>query len=290
MAFIYTAGHMQEHMKLRALQYANAVRDNRFGLRHPRIEDELFERFGGGDYIRDICGFMDRYHCFNMYDGAWSAEYDRRWCPKMFDKQVSVLREAAITGVPLADCAAKRGVDFVGFHFSALVYEEIFSSKADAVYAGDIDFQGIKADGCYMDGIWSDRILSFQGASLREAKFYEISETSVKPGFHAWRMSFQDADLSGADMRFSYLRDCNFMDAAMDDTKLHDSNIFGACFHRVTGVFLLCGPGGKRSDEYRRYWEAVKRFGSAFDDVESDGSFDGAVSAVLTKREVELRR
>jgi uncharacterized protein YjbI with pentapeptide repeats len=197
---------------------------------------------------------LERYAAINYREKVWSDRYDKKWKPSRFRKQLAALKMAKQTGLDLASCADNLGTNFRGFHFSYPLLEELYPSTVNRNLSRppEVSFENLEADGCFIERRWGDVISSFRKAKLKEAKFYDSGDYVV-PGANLWEKDFSEADLSGVDLRFSYLRGCNFMGAAMHGANLHDSDVFECCFHRVSGVFYLCSPGKKFGDEIKRY-------------------------------------
>lgn len=186
-----------------------------------------------------ITQHIKKYATLNYASGLWSSEYDTEWCLSRHEEQISALFDAIQGICELHHSLEARGVDLCGFHFSNALFHQLF----DTIAVDPLDrtkqylsFYKVKANGCFMENLWANQISTFHRASLREAKFY--SEYSfIKPGINCYSTDFSYADLSGADLRLSYLRKSNFSDAIMHRTLLQDANLFQSSFAGATGNF-----------------------------------------------------
>lgn len=198
---------------------------------------------------------LEKFATNNYVAGVWSDQFDRHWREAPYLKQVAAIKEAKNSGRPLKECADKEGVNFNGFHFSSILYMELFPIETCTDVLQQlhlIDFTGISANGIYIESIWLSVISSFAKASLKHGKFYTKNPEYCRPGTNAYRMDFSGADLSYADLRFSYLRGCNFSDAILDSTDLRDANIFQCVFKGATGQYKLTATHNKGAI-YLRY-------------------------------------
>jgi len=183
---------------------------------------------------------IEKFAANNYSSTVWSRKFDRRWRESPYLKQVAALEEAKISGRRLKECADELGINFDGFHFSAFLHRELFAiepAEKDFRPLPLIDFTGVFANGAYIESMWLGVISSFAEASLKHSKFYTQNPELCRPGTNAHRVDFSGANLSHADMRFSYLRECNFSKALLHGTDLRDSNLFQCQFDGATGMY-----------------------------------------------------
>ncbi|MFT6464992.1 pentapeptide repeat-containing protein [Halopseudomonas sp.] len=217
------------------------------------------------DTYRDGFAALDHLENFAVHNystGDWLGDYDKNWRPFLHTKQAAALKEAEATGVPLKRCADKMQVSFDGFHFSSMLYTELFPSTIsfnNFAHPNMIDFTGITANGSFIEQIWLGVVSSFAQSSLKQAKFYSGTCELCRPGTNTYRMDFSEANLSHADLRFSYLRGCKFTNAVLEGTDFRCANLFECDFAGATGIYRSTTEGDERIEYFRYFDEATEQ-------------------------------
>lgn len=122
---------------------------------------------------------------------------------------------------------------FVGFHFSEALFNKIFCMLDGWP---NVDFAGLIAHDALIQEQWMGG--SFAGAKLSRAKFYRTYvDPAIGPGVVAPDTDFSNADLSGADLRLSYISRCNFTNAMLEGTDFRGATIHGARFNQSAGTY-----------------------------------------------------
>jgi|GEM_PF-5208676 len=197
---------------------------------------------------------LDSFAEYNYASGTWSSDFNKSWRRSVHKKQMAALIEAESSGVSLKKCADKYGIDFDGFHFNDVLYMALFPRTIDIddfAHPNLIDFSGISANGSFIDSTWVNTIGSFSMCQLKQAKFYTSTSEGCFPGTNTYQMDFTGANLSGADLRFSYLRGCNFTNTKLEGTDFRDSNLLECCFSGAEGTYILTTEGNEGVERLR---------------------------------------
>lgn len=202
----------------------------------------------------DSLDHLDSFADYNYGSGAWSRDFNKAWRRSVHKKQIAALIEAESSGVSLKKCAGKYGVNFDGFHFSSILYMAIFPrtiSLKNFAHPNLIDFSEISANGSFIDKIWVGTIASFSMCQLKQAKFYTSTSEGCFPGTNTYQMDFTGANLSEADLRFSYLRGCNFTNTVLTGTDFRDANLLECCFSGAEGTYISTAEGNEGVERLR---------------------------------------
>lgn len=201
------------------------------------------------EFCREQSLFL-KYCSFNQLNGIWRGPNGLKWRRHIFNRQCSALLSAAEKNIPVAEEAERLNITFENFHFSQFLYKKLYTKRVR------LDFSGIEATGCYLEQRWSDAITSLRGAKLAYAKFYKIyADGEIGPGIHYWRLNASSADLSGADLRESYLRSSSFYRANLHGADLRNANIFDCIFDGSKGFCIL----GDENSDTTINWLAVPK-------------------------------
>lgn len=276
---IGSAGHVRSKLKhdaktvLRHLQetYAEAVPDlsRTSSRKRRRFTLTACKKLVATKYYNDprdafsVLDYLDQFAAYNYSTNVWSREFDKKWRLSVHKRQVAAIKKAEATGASLKECADEFSVNFCGFHFSYFLYVDVFPgvvSMQNFSHPKLIDFSGLSANGCFIEQTWLGVISSFSNSNFKKAKFYTEERDGIRPGANIYCMDFSGADMSGADLRFSYLRGCKFTNVRLEGTDFRDSNLLNCCFDGAEGSYKSTGDG-ERGDEYRRYVrEVFQRF------------------------------
>lgn len=179
---------------------------------------------------------ISRYVQYAQANGYWREPYGYPFRRARFLRQFDALVECFRDRVPLALAAEKRGVDFAGFHFSALLF-----GRLDQVLPRYPvpDFSHLQAPGSLVHWLWTMDVVKFNHANFSNAKFYTVTaDPLARPGGHFWVADFSHADLTGADFRDSYVRGAKFVGAKLDGADFRNANIYETDFTGAQGAYL----------------------------------------------------
>lgn len=186
---------------------------------------------------------ISRYVQYAQANGYWREHYGYSFRRARFLRQFDALVECFRDHVPLAAAAEKRGIDFAGFHFSAL----LFGRLDQVVRRYPVpDFSHLQAPGSLVHWLWTMDVVKFNNSNFSNAKFYSGTvDPLIRPGGHFWAADFSHANLTGADLRDSYMRGAKFVGAQLDGADFRNANTFEADFTGSQGAYLT----GEMSDD-----------------------------------------
>lgn len=186
---------------------------------------------------------ISRYTEYAHERGYWREPYVHPFRRGRYERQFNALVECFRDQVPLAVAAQKNGVDFAGFHFSALLFGRL--DQVIPKYRVP-DFSYLQAPGSLVYDLWVRDVTQFSHSNFSDAKFYTVTvDPLARPGGHFWIADFSHADLSGADFRQSYMRGARFIGANLDGADFRNANVYEADFTGTRGAFLT----GEMSDD-----------------------------------------
>lgn len=184
---------------------------------------------------------LQRFAQYNYEKRVWVQTKGRKWRASIHRKQIDALKMAEETGLSLSVCAKKLGVTFEYFHFSSQVLEDILfeiQSTNSRRNINLIDFSNLSAQGSFIESAWMPYVSSFACSDFQNAKFYHFLEDKISSGVNCFQADFSYANLSNADLRFSYLRESNFNNACLENTDFTGANIFDCNFNQSKGEYI----------------------------------------------------
>jgi hypothetical protein len=179
---------------------------------------------------------ISRHVQYAQTNGYWRETYDYSFRRARFLRQFDALVECFRDKIPLALAAEKRNVDFAGFHFSALPIGRL--DQVVERYPVP-DFSHLQAPGSLVHWLWTMDVIKFNHANFSNAKFYSVTvDPLARPGGHFWIADFSHANLSGADLRDSYMRGAKFIGANLEGADFRNANTYDADFTGARGAYL----------------------------------------------------
>lgn len=192
----------------------------------------------GYDKFEDIQkneGLTARYiaRCTSM--GYWSEPFTGEFRRSRHELQLEALLECFRDQVPLAQAAAKRNIDFSGFHFSDLLLNNLYVTLGRL---GLPNFSNLVAPGALIHSLWLLDVTEFKGVDFRNVKIYSVTVDPIaRPGANCFKADFTHADLRGADLRGSYFRSSLFHGALLEGADLRNANTYDCSFTGAKGAY-----------------------------------------------------
>lgn len=181
--------------------------------------------------LRDYCDH-------NAQRRIWNTPVRFFYQPDVFERQLQALLEAAEGNLGLAEAAKKHRVSFEHFDFSPPLLDFLVQRKGVSL----LSFEGVSAAGSVLADSWVSISTSFAGADLSNAKFVRyFDESHCRAGMMMHEGKFMAANLSGADLRWAYLRGADFSGANLEGTDLRNANLYESCMQKVTGTLMAGG-------------------------------------------------
>ena len=184
---------------------------------------------------------LQRFAQYNYEKRIWAQTKGRKWRASIHRKQIHAIKMAEETGLSLSICAKKLGVTFECFHFSSQVLEDILfeiQSTNSKRNINLIDFSNLSAKKSFIESSWMHYVSTFAGSDFHNAKFYHLFVDGIRSGVDCFQADFSYANLSNADLRFSYLRESNFNNACLENTDFTGANIFDCNFNQSKGEYI----------------------------------------------------
>lgn len=177
-----------------------------------------------------------KYARFNVLKEYWSSPYEGWYTQRRFQLQFDAIVHALRDGVPLAQAAALRCIDFEKFHFSSL----LFSRVSMVIRVRKLpSYNNLQAPGSLIDMTWFQGVENMQRMNLRGAKFYGVlCDPAIQPGAHCYNADFSGSDLRDVDFRCSYLRGSSFIGTNLQGADFRNANIYQCNFTGAKGQFI----------------------------------------------------
>lgn len=188
------------------------------------------------------------YYEKNLSNGAWDQPVRLLYTPVLFEAQLRVLVEAADRCQPIGIVASKRGVSFEQFHFSQELYNHLYT----VVEFDSLSFEGLHAPNSVFNSTWAESATNFMGANLEHCRFMHMDDMyATWSGIHVYEGNFARANLTGADMRRSYLRSSDFFSCKLEGADLRGANVNECGLGGSYGKFLSSKPTDRYSMRHK---------------------------------------
>jgi len=204
-------------------------------LKHSQWLQQVARDFGLDYNQVSRCSERLRDYCdHNAQKRIWSAPVRFFYQPDVFERQLQALLDAAEGKVGLAEAAQKHRVTFENFDFSPPLLDLLVERKGVFV----LSFEGVCASHSVIADSWVSTCLSFAGADLNNAKFVRYFDGSqCRAGMTIHEGNFMATNLSGADLRWAYLRGADFNGANLEGADLRNANVYESRMQNVSGFF-----------------------------------------------------
>ncbi|MNJ41264.1 Pentapeptide repeats (8 copies) [compost metagenome] len=171
----------------------------------------------------------------NAQKRIWNTPVSFFYQPEVFERQLQALLDASEGKFSLAEAAKKQRVTFENFDFSPALLDFLVARKGVSL----LSFEGISASSSVIADSWVSICTSFAGADLSNAKFVRyFDDGQCRAGMMTHEGKFMAANLSGADLRWAYLRGADFSGANLEGTDLRNANVYESCIQNVTGALV----------------------------------------------------
>ena len=173
---------------------------------------------------------FEAYCDFNVQRRFWDTPVRFFYQPDVYARQLQALCGAADGVRSLAEAAAQHEVTFDHFDFSSSLLEHLIAKVGTLT----LNFSGLSAKDSVIWEEWLSQCTSFERSDLRNCKFVRLYEDpTIRPGTNIYEGNFSHSNLSGADLRGSYLRGVDFFRANLEGADLRNANLYES---RVTGA------------------------------------------------------
>ncbi|WP_373386601.1 pentapeptide repeat-containing protein [Pseudomonas alcaligenes] len=167
--------------------------------------------------------------------GYWSEPFAGGFRRSRHERQLDALLECFRDQVPLAQAAARRNIDFSGFHFSDLLLNNLYLRLGKLTLP---DFSNLVAPGALIHSLWLLDVTKFKAVDFRNVKIYSVTVDPIaRPGANCFKADFSHADLRGADLRGCYFRSSLFHGALLEGTDLRNANTYDCSFTEAKGAY-----------------------------------------------------